>query len=291
MWLGSSVIVEGMSSNRFSPVLIAVAAAWTAATAAVLAYANVVVGAEPDTDETVISTIERFVPADPFDPEIFVEALFADIPEHLRVVEPPDLPPALTESELVSALDDLIDQCPRDDTFVAQFPLGGGWEMHSRSVLVDRLAGLPEFLTAYTPYQAEASQGNLQVMFEYQTAMCELTGMAISNSSLYDGASAVAEGAIAALNVTRGRRKIVVSSAVHPDYRTVLKTYMYGLGIDVVEVPFAERLQVAGFTVRGPSLPIAAIRNTRMTGIPEYLLMTFLLVEDCTRDQKYTNTV
>jgi glycine dehydrogenase subunit 1 len=165
------------------------------------------------------------------------EALLQGIPDELKRFEL-RLPPGLPEQPLREALLELSRRNANVMTH-ASF-LGGGAYDHFIPVVVNALASRPEFVTSYTPYQAEASQGNLQAMFEYQTAMCELTGMAISNSSLYDGATAVAEAAIAALNVTHGRRKIVVSRAVHPDYRAVLQTYMHGLDVEVVEAPFGD---------------------------------------------------
>jgi glycine dehydrogenase subunit 1 len=168
------------------------------------------------------------------------DELLSNIPDELRRFEL-RLPPGMPEQTLREFLLELSRR--NANVMTHQVYLGGGAYDHFIPVVVNALASRPEFVTSYTPYQAEASQGNLQAMFEYQTAMCELTGMAISNSSLYDGASAVAEGAIAALNVTRGRRTIVVSRAVHPDYRAVLKTYMHGLGVRVVEAAFAENGQ------------------------------------------------
>jgi len=162
------------------------------------------------------------------------DELLGAIPDGLKRAEL-RVPPGLPEQALREYL--LALSRRNADVMTQQSFLGGGAYDHFIPTVVNALASLPEFVTAYTPYQAEASQGNLQAMFEYQTAMCELTGMDISNSSLYDGASAVAEAAIAALNVTRGRRKLVVSEAVHPDYRTVLGTYMRGLGIEIAHAP------------------------------------------------------
>ena len=162
------------------------------------------------------------------------DELLGNIPDELKRREL-RLPPGLPEQALREQL--LALSRRNADVMTHQSFLGGGAYDHFIPTVVNALASLPEFVTGYTPYQAEASQGNLQAMFEYQTAMCELTGMDISNSSLYDGASAVAEAAIAALNVKRGRRKLVVSEAVHPDYRTVLRTYMRGLGIEIAEAP------------------------------------------------------
>ncbi len=165
------------------------------------------------------------------------EELLVHIPKELRRFEL-RLPAGMPEQALRQALLGLSRRNANVTTHLSF--LGGGAYDHFIPSVVNALAARPEFVTSYTPYQAEASQGNLQAMFEYQTAMCELTGMAISNSSLYDGGSAVAEGAIAAINVKRNRHKIVTSASVHPDYRTVLGSYMHGLGIEIIEVPVTE---------------------------------------------------
>ncbi len=117
--------------------------------------------------------------------------------------------------------------------------LGGGAYRHYVPPAIAALAMRGEFLTAYTPYQAEVSQGYLQAIYEWQTYVALLTGMDIANASVYDGATALAEAAIMALGAT-GRRKILVSRAVHPNYRGVLRTYCDGLDVDVDETPFTE---------------------------------------------------
>src|SRR4029450_5877134 len=114
--------------------------------------------------------------------------------------------------------------------------LGAGAYDHFIPAVVDFLAMKGEFLTAYTPYQAEASQGSLQAFFEFQTMVCQLTGMEVSNASLYEGATAMAEAALMALNVT-GKREIIVSQGVHPHYRQVLRTYLSDLPAIYREIP------------------------------------------------------
>jgi glycine dehydrogenase subunit 1 len=163
------------------------------------------------------------------------DELLASIPEELRKFEM-KLPPGMVESDVKSLLTGMA----RQNTPVTQYDsyLGAGAYEHFIPSVVGHLAGRSEFYTAYTPYQAEASQGSLQAMFEYQTAICELTGMEISNASLYDAGSAVAEAAIASLRVARNGRNIVVSKAVHPEHRRILNTYMKGMGIEVREVAF-----------------------------------------------------
>ena len=114
--------------------------------------------------------------------------------------------------------------------------VGGGYHDHLIPSVVSHLAGRSEFYTAYTPYQPECSQGTLQALFEYQTAMCRMTGLDVSNASLYDGATACAEAAMMALRIT-GRRKIVVDGCVNPFSRQTLKTYLYNQDVEVIEIP------------------------------------------------------
>jgi glycine dehydrogenase subunit 1 len=151
-----------------------------------------------------------------------VGELFRDIPEAARIVERLTLPEPLSEQELLCELRDLAKlngACSDYRSF-----LGGGAYDHYVPVAVDQLASRSEFYTAYTPYQPEISQGTLQAMFEFQTMVCGLLGMNISNASLYDGATAVAEAAWMVRRVSR-KQRIIVAGALHPDYRQVLLTY------------------------------------------------------------------
>ena len=164
-----------------------------------------------------------------------VDELFDKIPRELRLDRPLQLPPPLSEIELESHLRDLASQNVGASGRVSF--LGGGIYDHFVPAAVDAIAGRSEFYTAYTPYQAEASQGSLQAFFEYQTLICELTGMDVSNASLYEGASAMVEAVLMAMRVTQRRGKVVVLGSLHPEYRDTLTTYVRHLGCEIVTVP------------------------------------------------------
>jgi len=161
------------------------------------------------------------------------EELFKDIPAGSRLDQPLALPEPLTELELLAELNRLAGANRNCDELVCF--LGAGVYDHFIPTVVDALSEQSEFVTAYTPYQAEASQGALQAFYEYQTLICQLTGMDVSNASLYEGATAAAEAVLMARSVT-GRRRVFVSSAVHPDTRGVLATYVRELPIDLAMV-------------------------------------------------------
>jgi glycine dehydrogenase subunit 1 len=161
-----------------------------------------------------------------------IEELFEDVPEAVRFPEL-SLPPALSELEVRWELQLLSNV----NFTTADGPcfLGAGAYRHFVPAVVDAVIRRGELYTAYTPYQPEVSQGTLQSIFEYQTMICELTGLDVSNASHYDGATSTAEAVITALNVHRLRRKkIVVSPYVHPEYREVVRTYTQGMGVEVV---------------------------------------------------------
>jgi glycine dehydrogenase subunit 1 len=160
-----------------------------------------------------------------------VDELLTAIPEELRLHKRLDLPPAISEVELRREFGDMAKD---NDTGFVNF-MGGGASEHYIPAALDSLASRSEFVTAYTPYQAEVSQGTLQVIYEFQSMMCELTGMEAANASLYEGGSALAEAAILAAGATR-RLKIVVSKSVNPRYREVLKTTTRGAGFTIEEV-------------------------------------------------------
>jgi glycine dehydrogenase subunit 1 len=162
-----------------------------------------------------------------------LEDLFRSVPERLRLARPLEVPPAADEITLFSEMQRLA---ARNATAHPPFAGAGSYAHHVPPV-VDQLLLRGEFFTAYTPYQPEVSQGTLQALFEWQTFVCLLTGLDVSNASMYDGASAMAEAALMATRVTR-RKKIVVSAAVHPEYRKVLATYLRSTHDAIVTVPF-----------------------------------------------------
>ena len=161
-----------------------------------------------------------------------VEELFADIPSEFRAGEL-GLPPALSEQELVRELSALA-ECNQPVDSMPCF-LGGGAYRHFIHSVVGEVIGRSEYATAYTPYQAEISQGTLQTAFEFQSMVCELTAMDVANAGMYDGASALAEACLMAVGVT-GRRRIALLSTVHPHCQAVVRTYAYGrdLAVDVL---------------------------------------------------------
>jgi len=161
-----------------------------------------------------------------------LEQLFYDIPETLRNVSF-NMPHGLSEPEVINVLNKLSDK----NTTVEQANsfLGGGAYEHYVPSIVDHLASRSEFYTCYTPYQPEVSQGTLQMIYEFQTLMCELTAMDIANASMYDGATALAEAALLSIRF-KEKKKIICSRGIHPEYRQVLKTYLKGAEAEVVEL-------------------------------------------------------
>ncbi len=161
-----------------------------------------------------------------------VEELFEMVPAELRLRRDLKLPAAMGELELSTHLGALAAQNSPAGQSVSF--LGAGSYDHFIPALVDFVSSRSEFYTAYTPYQPEASQGTLQAMFEYQTLITQLTGMDVSNASLYDGGSAVAEAVLMALEATRRWGRVVLADSVHPEYRQVLATYLANLGVELV---------------------------------------------------------
>lgn len=170
--------------------------------------------------------------------EIGVSSLeeLLDIPASLRLGRPLNLPPPLPQPALKREMLNLSRK-NAETTSTLSF-LGGGSYDHYIPSTVDHVLRRSEFYTAYTPYQAEMSQGLLQTIYEYQTMTCQLTGMEVACASLYDGASALAEGALMAIRRTK-RKKVLISQTVHPHYRQVVETYLSGLeGVELKEIPF-----------------------------------------------------
>lgn len=172
-----------------------------------------------------------------------VDQLFDLIPDSIKLDRPLNIPPALGELELTSHMQELA----RRNTDITENTcfLGAGSYDHFIPAVVDTLTARGEFYTSYTPYQPEVSQGNLQVMFEYQTLICQLTGMDVSNASLYDGGSAAVEAMLMAINITRRNSKIIVVESVHPEYRQIIKTYFATIGTEVMTVSDTSQLESA----------------------------------------------
>ncbi len=171
--------------------------------------------------------------------EIGVETisdLFAPIPERFRLNRPLQVPPALSEWALLRELEALSSR-NRGVGYIAF--LGGGAYAHIGSVVVDALTSRSEFLTAYTPYQPEVSQGTLQAIFEFQGFVCELLGMEVANASVYDAASGLAEACLMADRALKrkAKKRVVISETVHPEYRRVVATYLEHSGVSVEVVP------------------------------------------------------
>jgi glycine dehydrogenase subunit 1 len=163
-----------------------------------------------------------------------IDELFADVPRDVSI-DGLNLPPGMPEQEVAADVEGLLSDNITTSEFLSF--LGGGMYDHYVPATVPALAGRSEFYTSYTPYQPEASQGMLQAMFEYQSLVCALTGMDVSNISMYDGATAMAEAALMSVRVTR-RDKVVVPRSLDVDKRSVLWNYVYGAGVKVVDVPF-----------------------------------------------------
>jgi len=163
-----------------------------------------------------------------------IDELFSDIPEKVRFKGSLNIPEAKSESALLKELKQLASKNSDTDTNVSF--LGAGIYNHYKPIIVDHVISRSEFYTAYTPYQPEISQGELQAIFEFQTMIAELTGMDLANSSMYDGGTSLAEAGMLAAGHTK-RKKLLVSNAIHPEYRDVVATYAYGQSIEIVTIP------------------------------------------------------
>ena len=185
----------------------------------------------------------RYLPKSPTDREAMLKAigacsiddLFAPIPAEYRLNRDLKVPRQMAESEIV----DWFRERSRENGDGHATFLGAGAYYHYRPVIIDSLISRGEFLTAYTPYQAEISQGTLQSIFEFQTMICELTGMEVANASMYDGSTAATEAVLMAVRLT-GRRSVAVARSVHPEYREVLATYAFHQAMPLTAMPFDE---------------------------------------------------
>src|ERR1700739_2025568 len=162
-----------------------------------------------------------------------IDELFSSIPERYRLRESLKLPGPFSEAEIIKYFSDRARENSRGYTSFR----GAGVYNHLRSVVTDAIIQRGEFLTSYTPYQAEISQGTLQAIFEFQTLMCQLTGQEVANASMYDGSTATTEAVLMAERLT-GRRRVLVARSVHPEYREVLRTYAKNSGLKVEEIAY-----------------------------------------------------
>src|SRR6478672_3074351 len=166
-----------------------------------------------------------------------IDELFEDIPENLRLDRRLELPEGKPETEVYDRLSELASRNVHAE--VETSFLGAGMYDHYVPAIVDAIIGRSEFLTPYTPYQPEISQGGLQAMFEYQTAISELTGLPVSNASVYEGPSAVAAAGYVAKN-SSDRKRFVISRGVHPHSRETLRTHAHAWEMEVVEAPLSQ---------------------------------------------------
>src|SRR5882672_3989393 len=164
-----------------------------------------------------------------------VEELFSSIPEKYRLKKALNLPGPFSEQEVIRYFQE---RAAENSVGYTSF-LGAGVYNHLRSVVTDAIIQRGEFLTSYTPYQAEISQGTLQAIFEFQTLMCQLTGKEVANASMWDGSTATTEAVLMAERIT-GRRRVLVAHSLHPEYRDVLRTYAKNSGLQVEELSFSK---------------------------------------------------
>jgi glycine dehydrogenase subunit 1 len=198
-----------------------------------------------------------------------LEDLFVHLPDEVRLKRPLAIESGMSEYEILDYFR------ARGAQNASSYPcfLGAGAYFHYRPVLVDTVVSRGEFLTSYTPYQAEISQGTLTAIFEFQTMMCQLTGMDVANASMYDGSTAVAEAAMMAARAT-GRRRLLAARTLHPEYREVLETYARNQGLEVVEF---------GYEQRSGALDLADLERKVDTGAAAVIVQSpnfFGVVED-----------
>src|SRR3954471_17118354 len=184
------------------------------------------------------------------------DELFAHLPPDVVLNRPLNLEPGISEYEIV----DYFQARGAENATWPSF-LGAGVYRHFRPVVVDTIVSRGEFLTSYTPYQAEIAQGTLTTIFEFQTMICQLTGMDVANASMYDGSTAVPEAAMMAVRAT-GKGRVLVAKTVHPEYREVLATYAQHQGMPVVEFGYvadAGTLDLADLEAKMDDLTAAVI--------------------------------
>jgi glycine dehydrogenase subunit 1 len=185
----------------------------------------------------------RYLPKSPADRELMlrevgaksIDDLFASIPPEYRLNRDLKVPRQMAESEIVSWFKDRA----AENTTGFHIFLGAGAYNHYRPVVIDSLISRGEFFTAYTPYQPEIAQGTLQSIFEFQSMICELTGMDVANASMYDGSTGAAEAVMMAVRLT-GRSKALIARSVHPEYRDVIRTYAKHQGMPIAKIPFGD---------------------------------------------------
>jgi glycine dehydrogenase subunit 1 len=182
-----------------------------------------------------------------------VDELFRSIPENLRLRAPLPLPGPMSEMEIIQYF---RARAAENSLGYASF-LGAGVYQHLRSVVTDALVQRGEFLTSYTPYQAEISQGTLTAIFEFQTLMCQLTGQEVANASMYDGSTALTEAVLMAERLT-GRHHVLVARSVHPEYRQLLATYAKNLGLEIEEISYTSSGRIDAAKMSKDSLANAA---------------------------------
>jgi len=206
-----------------------------------------------------------------------VRDLFRPIPDSLILDKPLDLPPAMTESAIAKHMSQITGKRGADLSF-----LGAGYYNHFIPSAVKHITGRSEFYTAYTPYQPEISQGTLQAIFEFQTMICQLTGMELANASMYDGASALAEAAIMASRVSK-KKEIILPENIHPEYRETVKTYCRFLDISIKEILVGENgaidIQVLKDNISSNTAAVA-IQNPNFFGIVEGLEEISIAIKD-----------
>src|SRR2546428_13380018 len=199
-----------------------------------------------------------------------IDRLFDSIPTDVKLEQLLDIPGPWSEIEARRWFRELA---AKNKSAVDHLSfLGGGSYAHFQPACVDQLLLRAEFLTSYTPYQPEVSQGTLQSIFEYQTHQGLLTGLDVANASLYDGSTALCEAVLLAERVAKNRTKVGIARSVHPQYTETVRTYVQNLGYEIVEVGWTKDGRVAGGALRGPgreSVFAVAVQSPNFLGVLE----------------------